>query len=179
MALVKCKECREKVSTKAKTCPSCGVKVKKPIPAGGIITVIILFLIMAMIIAGNSAPDMTPEQLAAREEARATRQAERESAETEKQAQQEERRCSDQGMAFVMSQNFVKKRLRSPSTAKFPNVTSEGVRTQYLGNCTHKVQAYVDSQNGFGATIRTQYYAELKKQPNVNSWSLINLQIQE
>ncbi|MEX1201270.1 MAG: hypothetical protein WEB02_10825 [Methylophaga sp.] len=32
MALINCKECDKKVSDKAKTCPSCGVKIKKDGP---------------------------------------------------------------------------------------------------------------------------------------------------
>lgn len=182
MALVKCKECGEKVSTKAKTCPSCGTKVKKPLSMLRFIiyaSVATFVLVAVMAKHESNLASMTPEERAAREEAREARQAERERAEAQRQAQQEERRCSDQTMAFVMSQNFVKQRLRAPSTAKFPSVTNDGVRTQYLGDCTHRVQAFVDSQNGFGATIRTRYQAELRKQPDANSWNLIDIQIYE
>lgn len=38
MALIKCKECKEEVSSKAKTCPKCGAEVaKKSIGCGGLI----------------------------------------------------------------------------------------------------------------------------------------------
>ena len=30
MALINCKECGAQVSTQAKSCPSCGAKIKKP-----------------------------------------------------------------------------------------------------------------------------------------------------
>lgn len=43
MALVKCKECGEKVSTKAKTCPNCGVKAPKKT---SLFTWIVLFFIV-------------------------------------------------------------------------------------------------------------------------------------
>lgn len=45
MALVKCKECGEQVSTKAKTCPSCGAKAPKR-------TSLVTWLVLVIIIVG-------------------------------------------------------------------------------------------------------------------------------
>lgn len=50
VALVKCKECGARVSTKADACPSCGAKGKKPVGCLGWAFVILVF-IPAMIIA--------------------------------------------------------------------------------------------------------------------------------
>lgn len=177
---MKCEKCKSKVKAKDKFCATCGEEIKRPkkrIPVGGIITVAILFLILIAIVASNSSnsPNLTPEQLAARAEARAAQQAERDKAQAEKE---EEKRCSDQTMAFAMSQKFVKQRLKSPATAKFPYATNAGVQTQYLGNCTHRVRAFVDSQNSFGAMIRSTYTVKLKKQPSGNNWSLLDIQIE-
>ncbi len=51
-------------------------------------------------------------------------------------------------------QNGVKSILKSPSSAKFPNITN-----WYIGKDKEKilVQSYVDAQNGFGAMIRNEF----------------------
>jgi len=52
MALIKCKECGAEISAQAKTCPKCGAPVKKPMPKGCLITLIVgavLFLIIFII----------------------------------------------------------------------------------------------------------------------------------
>jgi len=55
----------------------------------------------------------------------------------------------------VACANFkVENSLKSPSTADFP----WGVEAEALGNSKYGVDSYVDSQNGFGATIRTDFY---------------------
>lgn len=53
MALVKCKECGEKVSTKAKTCPNCGAKAPKKT---SLFTWIVLIFIVFVIYAVSKAP---------------------------------------------------------------------------------------------------------------------------
>ncbi len=54
----------------------------------------------------------------------------------------------------IACQNGVKSILKSPSTAKFPNIND-----WYIGKDKDKilVQSYVDSQNGFGAMIRSKF----------------------
>ncbi len=61
-------------------------------------------------------------------------------------------------MAYVQANNFVKAVLKSPSTAKFP-FFGEG---QNVGTDTYKIDSYVDSQNGFGAMIRSEYSITLQ-----------------
>ena len=63
--------------------------------------------------------------------------------------------------AFVMSQRFVKRQLRSPATAKFPSILEADVRD--LGDGRFLVSAYVDAENAFGALIRTHYKATLRR----------------
>jgi hypothetical protein len=86
--------------------------------------------------------------------------------------------CNDSTYAFVMSQNFVKRALKSPSTAKFPNITSDGASAQNLGGCRHQVNAYVDAQNSFGAMTRTRYRIEMQYNSD-NTWSASNLRIDD
>lgn len=61
-------------------------------------------------------------------------------------------------MAFVMSQKFVRNRLKAPSTAQFPHSSS----TREIGKCRYEVTAYVDAQNAFGAMLRTRYSAVMQ-----------------
>ena len=69
MALIKCKECGNEVSTSAKSCPQCGAKVIKPVGKLGLSIAAFIVIIMFMsIITTNSTtqtPSQTPEQKAA------------------------------------------------------------------------------------------------------------------
>ena len=81
-------------------------------------------------------------------------------------------------MAYVMMQQFVEKQLKSPSTAKFPSTVNEEVKIVNKGNQTYSMVAFVDSQNSFGATIRTYFVGEIK-QTSDDQWQLISLQFVE
>ncbi|MEL0120915.1 MAG: hypothetical protein VXB01_18420, partial [Opitutae bacterium] len=76
----------------------------------------------------------------------------------------------DKISAWVMAKDFVKERLKSPSTADFGGVFSDyqdpdSVVT-VLGGGKYVVRAWVDSQNGFGATIRTRFVCKLEDMGN-------------
>ncbi|MDR2309010.1 MAG: hypothetical protein LBE53_17705 [Paucimonas sp.] len=88
------------------------------------------------------------------------------------------RDCGDTTMAFVMSQNFVKQRLNSPATAEFPYVSDRGVDVSADGKCGFSVLAYVDSQNGFGAMVRSSYQAKISYDRKTKLWRLGGLTIQ-
>ncbi|MEN5305320.1 hypothetical protein [Pseudomonas sp. TWI628] len=88
------------------------------------------------------------------------------------------RDCGDTTMAFVMSQNFVKQRLKSPKSAEFPYVSDRGVNVFADGVCGFQVSAYVDSQNGFGAMIRSVYQAKISYDRKTKLWSVGELTIQ-
>lgn len=54
----------------------------------------------------------------------------------------------------VQAQQFVLQGLKAPSTAKFPSLP---YNTSTDGNGLYKVDSYVDSQNGFGAMLRSDW----------------------
>ncbi len=83
--------------------------------------------------------------------------------------------CKDTSLAFVVAREFVRDRLKSPSTAVFPLQVYDDVRVFYSGDCRHEIFAYVDAQNSFGATIRTPYYAKVEYRKATNRWILKNL----
>lgn len=61
-------------------------------------------------------------------------------------------------MAQVMSEDLIKDRLKSPSTAKFQNHPV----VVFVGDSSFIVDGYVDSENSFGAMLRTKYRAKVK-----------------
>lgn len=80
--------------------------------------------------------------------------------------------------AYIMAERFVKERLKSPSTAKFPgrsvtkNQIIKGEDNQYI------ISSYVDSQNSFGATIRTNFMV-IVKQVDKDNWRLVDIEFFE
>lgn len=84
--------------------------------------------------------------------------------------------------AWVMAQQFVEDRLKSPSTADFGSAFGdyqdpEKVVTDLSGD-KFRIRAWVDSQNSFGATIRTHFVCEVEYVGN-GSWQLNNLNFNE
>ena len=61
--------------------------------------------------------------------------------------------------AYFNSQECVKELLKSPSTAEFP-YGSEQFVTQ-IDEDTFIINSYVDSQNSFGAMLRTKYVCQI------------------
>ena len=67
-------------------------------------------------------------------------------------------------LAYVMMiQPAIEKRLKSPASADFPNLTS--IQSGYVGECSFVFAGYVDAQNGLGAIIRTKYEAKATRDP--------------
>lgn len=77
-------------------------------------------------------------------------------------------------MAEVMCENFVTDRLKAPSTADFPGADS----VDELGSDEYEVTASVDSENGFGAMIRTDYVCTIRYSGD-DKWTLVSLDINE
>ena len=73
---------------------------------------------------------------------------------------------SEKTMAYIMSQGFVKKRLKSPGSAEFPSMAWDktDIRISFdRSTGLYTVRAWVDAQNSFGAKIRTNYIVVLKE----------------
>lgn len=63
--------------------------------------------------------------------------------------------------AYVLAQQYVVQRLKSPGTADFPGIHKVTVQTS--GECSFEIVGYVDAQNGFGALIRSNYAARITR----------------
>lgn len=96
----------------------------------------------------------------------------------QREAEQARKECNNSTMAYVMSQDVVKKQLKSPATADFPYLSASGVSSVPDGMCNFSISAYVDSQNSFGASIRTYYTAEINFDRATQLWSATALNIQ-
>ncbi|MHB0764693.1 hypothetical protein ACYCFC_10025 [Stutzerimonas sp. NM35] len=78
-------------------------------------------------------------------------------------------------MAYVMSQNFVKQRLKAPSSAKFPY---KPTTQTYAGDCRHSIVGTFESQNSFGAMLRGSYSVTMIYLPDEKKWRAEGLSIQ-
>jgi len=63
----------------------------------------------------------------------------------------------DEVTAWTMCQSFVEDRLKAPRTAKWPWGFTD--RVTHLGGGRYRIKAYVDSENSFGAMMRTRFTA--------------------
>lgn len=72
-------------------------------------------------------------------------------------------------LAYNYSTQYVKQKLKSPSTAKFPNMFEKINHIKDLGNDQYFINSWVDSQNGFGAMIRSEFSCKITIKEDVVS----------
>jgi len=84
--------------------------------------------------------------------------------------------------AWVMAQQFVKDRLKSPSSASFGSALGDYQDPDRvvsdLGGGEFRIRAWVEAQNSFGATIRTTFVCELED-TGAGNWRCTSLQMSE
>ena len=70
-----------------------------------------------------------------------------------------------------------KRHLKSPGTAKWPTLDSQGVilREHKEGEATMLLSTYVDAQNSFGAMVRTELTCYLK--PDGKDWQVVKIDV--
>jgi len=73
---------------------------------------------------------------------------------------------------YVQAQQFVRQGLKAPSTAEFP---FDPISVGTDGNGLYQVESYVDSQNSFGAMIRSHWMLNMR--PVGDKWMLETMQI--
>lgn len=78
--------------------------------------------------------------------------------------------------AWVVCKKFVSAQLKSPASAEFPEGYSQ--YTTALGDDKFKVVAWVDSQNSYGAMLRTNFSCEVEYQQATDKYRLIDLTIE-
>lgn len=65
-------------------------------------------------------------------------------------------------LAYSFAEDFIKERLKAPSTAEFPGLFEKKNHVKSLGNGEYQINSWVDSQNGFGAMIRSRWACKIK-----------------
>lgn len=158
MALIKCPECGNDVSTEATACPKCGCPIKKqkiePKPqqetqpvnqqnsstgsgCGTVILVIIAIIaaiLMLVTCSGGSSSKSSND-------------------------------WNTESWAKSYAQIIVKDNLKAPSTAKFCNTARE-MTAKNMGGSKWKVTGWVDAENSFGAMIRSDFEVVLELNSN-------------
>jgi len=88
--------------------------------------------------------------------------------------------CSNLRRVHDMATQFVERRLKSPSTADFGPFRDAKVMSltpEKNSACKFLVTGQVDSQNGFGAMIRSEFTVTLSKDKGQSSWSAHDVRI--
>lgn len=72
--------------------------------------------------------------------------------------------------AEVMCEQFINKQLKAPATAKYPKPETS------KDGATYTVKGGVDSENSFGALVRTPYTCVIRADGD-DKWTLVNLDL--
>jgi hypothetical protein len=75
-------------------------------------------------------------------------------------------------------EGLIKPQLKSPGTAKFPGALDTDYVIRQLDDQVYVVSSWVDSQNSFGAMVRTKYLGSVQ-QVEKDKWEIIGLEILE
>lgn len=149
MALKKCRECGKDVSTKATACVGCGapLRKKRSSPLARLLLLgIIGFTVFVAVAAKRGAP---PRSASAATKSPAPA------------APTPPRLEGQSSWAWEHAKTLVRASLKAPSTAKFPT-WEWSKHVAYRGDGVYEMHLPVDSQNSFGAMLRTDFYVTLR-----------------
>ncbi|HTB63337.1 MAG TPA: zinc ribbon domain-containing protein [Opitutales bacterium] len=159
MALTTCKECGKPVSSKAEKCPNCGVTIK--VKTSGCAWLFLILVILGVVFTGMFANEFSRVRKA--------------SAVYETDHPDEVQNIAERLDAWSEAQKFVKNQLKSPATANFGDgmfgEQSAAKNATKLPDGSYMVKMWVDSQNAYGAMMRSDCVVHLKYDGG-NQWSL-------
>lgn len=84
-------------------------------------------------------------------------------------------RTVDKYNADVFAEDFVKEKLKSPSSAKFASTSEKTIKE--VETNVWEVSGWVDSENSFGASIRSNFKVKMEYDPEEESWTLKDISI--
>jgi hypothetical protein len=157
MSLTKCPACGKDVSTQAVSCPNCAhpLAKSKPKQTSHILGIcaVLGFVVLGIALISEINTVVTP-----------------------KENSPETASAYD---ACYMTQKFVSSRLKAPATADFQPCYEASTSPKTGGSIgtEYTVSSYVDSQNSFGAKIRSNYLAVVEYEGH-DQWSLNALTIE-
>lgn len=82
----------------------------------------------------------------------------------------------EKGMAWAIAKSEVKKKLKSPSTAKFP-FSYNGQSIKKSTGDKYQIISYVDAENSLGATVRVNFIVEFEV--SGDTYKVINITLLE
>lgn len=77
--------------------------------------------------------------------------------------------------AYVSSKQFVADTLKAPSTARF--CSYDEARVTRLSGERYRVVGWVDSQNSFGAMLRSDFSCTLELRDNGETWRAVDISV--
>ncbi len=177
MALSRCRECHNVVSTDAKACPNCGARVKSGIRLSGCLLVILAPVFVCAV--GGSIINLMDER---GNEVKQQQEAQRIAAMTpmqraafakQKAAAVAKKRAEEQmSSARLACRGFVEATLHDPATAQFEDYETyfaeEGPKGRY------RVQVRVRAKNAFNATRQAIFDCDTK--PLGKNWLPLRLE---
>lgn len=101
-----------------------------------------------------------------------------------KKAKDEERRAEGEARMLPIrlcnaAQEAVSSQLKSPATAEFSSCTIPGVYFEWAdGSGVYSIKGHVDSQNGFGAMIRSRYVVKMYS-PDDKNFTIVRVSIEK
>lgn len=175
MALAKCKECGNEISTKATACPKCGAKPAKP--TGAFTWIIGGMFAIGVYSCVSSSRDQTE-----RTDAAAAAEAARVAAMTPTQrADAEKRKAAEAALQVVAAQIEdaaigcrldVTKRLKDPDSAKWEDPWYGNAKFSENGQRI-KITLAARSKNSFGAFTRSAFDCDARR--SAGSWTTISI----
>lgn len=76
--------------------------------------------------------------------------------------------------AFYMAKKLMENQLKAPATAEFAGYADSKVKQ--VASDVWEVTSFVDSQNGFGALIRTRYKMTMVVDRQTETWKVVTLE---
>ena len=85
---------------------------------------------------------------------------------------------ASKSLGYQYAKAAITRQLKAPTTAKFPASYEKGVIIQEVDGELH-IAGFVESQNSFGAMIRSRWSARLKRTSDRKSWEVIEASLAE
>ena len=179
MALIKCKECSEQVSSDAKACPHCGTKKFKPPGVGDFIGLVFVILFMIGYYKSSEQRTKDAEAKAAVVAAEVTRVAalppEQQKIEAEKNRRKiaSEEEADRKGHAAPACMRAIELKLKDPSSAEFDDIRTSTVEKRKKDGA-YVVTIGVKARNSFNGITYSQFGCVVKEKNG--EWFSLNVE---
>lgn len=81
-------------------------------------------------------------------------------------------------LAYSYSEDYVKEKLKDPSSAEFVESRTKLQHTVHLGNWEYEIKSFVIATNSFGGRVKTNFTCRIKFDKENETVKLMNLRIE-